>query len=88
MENKVDTKVCDLRHERIDEMLASHENRIEDNRKRLDRIETVSYKLEERLDGLIVQLGNLNNTMRWFIALLIGSFVGFFFYIVQQNIVR
>lgn len=82
----MEPKICDERHKRIDEKLETTERRINKHSERLDRAELVNSRLEERLSGLITQLGNLNTTLKWFIGLILGSFVAFFFYAVQQNI--
>lgn len=84
----MDKSVCDERHNQINYRLDVTEKRLNSHSERLDRIEQVNSKLEERLEGLIQQLSNLNITMRWFIGLLVGSFVAFFFYAVQQGVVK
>lgn len=81
-------KICEERHKRIDEKLALADTRLNSHSERLDKIEYINGRLEERLDGLIKQLGNLNTTLKWFIGLMVASFVAFFFYAVQQNIFK
>lgn len=78
--------VCEERHKRIDEKLNLAEKRLNNHSERLDRIEQVNSRLEERLDGLIDKLGTLNTTLKWFIGIIVGAFVSFFFYAVQQGI--
>lgn len=80
--------ICDERHKRIDEKLESHERRLNNHSERLDRIELANGRLEERLNNLIQQLEQLNKTMKWFITAIVGAFIGFFFYAVQQGIFR
>lgn len=84
----MDNSLCAEKHKRIDEKIDVHERRLNNHSERLDRIEQVNSKLEERLEGLIQQLSNLNTTMRWFIGLLVGAFISFFFYAVQQGLFR
>lgn len=84
----MENKVCEERHKRLDEKIAVHERRINNHSERLDRIELTSGRLEERLNNLILQLEQLNTTMKWFIGLLVGSFVAFFFYAVQNGLFR
>ena len=79
-------KLCDERHNRINEKLELHERRLNNHSERLDRIELASGRLEERLNNLIAQLENLNKTMKWFMGLLLGGIVSFFFYAIQQGI--
>jgi predicted nuclease with TOPRIM domain len=80
-------KICEERHKRIDEKLNLAETRLNSHSERLDKIEYVNGRLEERLDGLIKQLSSLNTTLKWFIGLMVASFVAFFFYVVQQKII-
>lgn len=84
----MEDKLCEIRHQRLDEKIAVHERRINNHSERLDKIELVNGKLEERLDGLIKQLAQLNTTMKWFITAIVGAFISFFFYAVQQGLFK
>lgn len=84
----MDATLCKERHKRIDEKLEIVEKRLDNHSGRLDRIEQVNSRLEERLEGLIDKLGTLNTTLKWFIGLMVGAFVSFFFYAVQQGIFK
>lgn len=84
----MDKSICDERHKRIDEKLESHERRLNNHSERLDRIELANGRLEERLNNLIQQLEQLNKTMKWFITALVGAFISFFFYAVQQGLFK
>ena len=84
----MDEKVCEIRHQRIDERMDVHDKRLNSHSERLDIIEQVNSRLEERLDGLIKQLESLNLTMRWLIGLIIGGIVSFFFYAVQRGVLK
>lgn len=81
-------KLCELKHNEIDKKFETTEKRLNNHGDRIDKLEQNSVRLEERLDNLIKQLTQLNTMLRWFIGLMIGSFVAFFFYAVQQNIFR
>lgn len=80
--------ICEERHRQIDYRLDIAEKRLNSHSERLDRIELTSGRLEERLNNLIQQLEELNKTMKWFIGLLVGSYVTFFFYVVQQGLFK
>lgn len=84
----MDNGICAEKHKQLDEKIGVHERRINNHSERLDIIERVNSRLEERLDNLIKQLAVLNSTIKWFMGLLLGSFVAFFFYAVQQNIFK
>ncbi len=80
------TELCKIKHQAIDEKLNIAENRLNSHGQRLDKLEQNAVRLEERLDNLIKQLSSLNSTIKWFIGLLIGSYVGFFFYVIQNKL--
>lgn len=64
------------------------ERRLNNHSERLDVIERTNSRLEERLDNLIKQLAALNSTMKWFMGLLLGGIVSFFFYAIQQGVFK
>lgn len=81
-------KICEIKHAEIDKKFEVNERRINNHGERIDGLEQGSVRLEERLDNLIKQLSSLNTMMRWFIGLMVASFISFFFYAIQQNIFR
>ena len=84
----MDKSVCDERHNQINYRLDVTEKRLNSHSERLDKIELVNSRLEERLNSLITQLEQLNKTMKWFITAIVGAFIGFFFYTVQQGLFK
>lgn len=80
--------LCRERHKRIDEKIEVHERRINNHSERIDQIERSTSRMDERLDGLIKQLAQLNSTLKWFIGLMIGAFVSFFFYAAQRGLIK
>ncbi len=65
-----------------------HERRLNDHSKRLDILEQFKSSTETEVKNLIEQIKSLVTTMRWFIGLLVGAFVSFFFYAIQQGIFK
>lgn len=65
-----------------------HERRLNDHSKRLDILEQFKSSTETEVKNLIEQIKSLVTTMRWFIGLLVGSFVTFFFYAVQKGLFK
>lgn len=84
----MEDKICEIRHQRLDEKMNLAEKRLNEHSGRLDKIEYSNGRLEERLDGLIKQLGSLNATLKWFIGLMVASFVAFFFYAAQKGLIK
>lgn len=79
-------EVCKLMHERIDEKLEDHGNRLKDHGKRIDVLEQSKARTEESIKNLVKELSGLNITLRWFIGVMVGSFISFFFYAVQRGV--
>ena len=74
------------RHERINEKFELNERRLDDHIKRIDGLEQSQARTEENLKGLVKELNGLNTTLRLFIGAMVGSFISFFFYAVQQGV--
>ena len=74
------------RHERINEKFELNERRLDDHIKRIDGLEQSQARTEENLKGVVKELSGLNATLRWFIGVIVGSLVSFFFYAVQQGV--
>lgn len=83
-----DSKLCEEKHERIREKLRDHENRLNNHSARLDRLEQDGAELKAEIKNLCKQIEGLNSTLKWFIGLMVGSFIAFFFYAVQHNIFK
>ena len=81
-------KICELKHEAIDKKFETTEKRLDNHGDRIDMLEQNNVRLQERLDNLIKQLVQLNSTLKWFMGLMIGAIVSFFFYAVQQSIFK
>ena len=84
----MEKSVCNERHRQINYRLDVAEKRLDSHGERLDRIELANGRLEERLNNLISQLEQLNKTMKWFITAIVGAFISFFFYAVQQGLFK
>lgn len=80
--------LCKEKHKRIDERLDVHDTRLNAHSERLDCIEKANSVLQERLDNLIKQLSQLNSMLKWFMGLMIGAFVSFFFYAAQRGLLK
>lgn len=65
-----------------------HNIRLNNHSKRLEQLEQRGAAVDQKIDNLCEQLKSLTTTLKWFIGLLVGSFVGFFFYAVQHNILK
>lgn len=84
----MDKTICNEKHKRIDERLDVHDIRLNNHGERIDKLEQHKSKTETEIKNLIEQIKNLVFTMKWFIGLLVGSFVSFFFYAIQQGLFK
>lgn len=72
----------------VEHQLEVHDKRLNNHGDRLDKLEQDGATLKTELKNLCENLKSLTSVMKWFIGLLIGSFIGFFFYAVQNNIFK
>lgn len=80
--------LCQERHKRIDEKVAAHEQRLNNHSQRLDHLEQYRSQTEAKIESLCEKIEGLVTTMRWFIGLLVGAFVSFFFYAIQSGLMK
>lgn len=88
MSENYDAKLCAEVHKRIDDKLINHEGRLNNHSDRLDKLEQRGAAVDIKIDNLCEQIKSLVTTMKWFIGLMVGSFVSFFFYIVQNHLFK
>lgn len=63
-----------------------HNKRLNNYGQRLDKLEQENASLKVEIKNLCDNLKSLTSILKWFICLLIGAFVSFFFYVIQQGI--
>lgn len=81
-------EICLEKHKRVDERLDIHETRLNNHSERIDKLEQRGSAVDYQIKNLCEKIDGLITTMKWFIGLLVGSFVAFFFYAVQHNIFK
>lgn len=84
----MEQSLCSEKHKRIEERLDVQDKRLNNHSERLDKIEQFQSRTEAQISSLCDQIKSLVTTMRWFIGLLVGAFVGFFFYAVQTGLLK
>jgi len=78
--------LCLEKHERLKERIDTQERRINAHSEKIDKLEQNDAKMIIQIENLCKQLEGLTAVLKWFIGLLVGSFVAFFFYAVQTGI--
>jgi chromosome segregation ATPase len=86
--NLINPEVCEEKNKSINTRLDTHEKRLNNHADRLDEIEQFRARSETQITNLCDQIKSLVTTMRWFIGLMVGAFVGFFFYAVQAGLFK
>jgi len=82
------SEICKEKHKRIDERLNTHDTRLNNHGNRIDKLEQFKSSTETEIKNLIKQIQSLVVTMRWFIGIMVGAFVSFFFYAVQNGLFK
>lgn len=80
------TELCDERHKRVDERLDGHDKLFETQGKQLEDLTITSTRNSTQIENLCGKIGDLVQTTKWFIGIMVASFVSFFFYVVQSNL--
>jgi DNA repair ATPase RecN len=84
----MEKQLCNEKHKRIDERLDVHDTRLNEHARRIDQLSEDSREYKVQIRNLCKDIGSLVTTIRWFMGLLIGAFISFFFYAVQQGIFK
>lgn len=79
-------EVCQEKHKRIDERLETHEKRLNSHSEELDRLSLSDTRNSTQIDNLCDKIDGLITTNKWFIGLIVGGYVSFFFYAIQKGI--
>ena len=89
----IEEKLCTEKHKNIEDKFEYHQKRldkhsdeIEDIKETIGTIKVDNREFKTKITELCKQLTELTTTIRWFIGLMVGGFVGFFFYAVQQGV--
>lgn len=80
--------LCNEKHKRIEEKLDAQERRLNNHGDRLDNLEKYQSRTEAMIENLCKRIDGLVTTMRWFIGLLVGALVTFFFYAAQRGLIK
>ena len=75
-----------MNEEHLKETLERLERRINNHAQEIDKLKEDSAVLRTEIKDLCIDLKSLRATLKWFITALVGAFISFFFYAVQNNI--
>lgn len=81
-------EVCLERHKRVDERLDKHDDRLNHHGTRLDTLEQDGRELKTEIKNLCKSLKSMTDIMKWFLTVMGGALISFFFYAVQTGIFK
>ena len=71
-------------HESMKEQIKRNETRLNNHSDRIKKLENYRTRTEVQIENLIKEIGSLVSTMRWTMALLVTTLVGFFIWYIQS----
>jgi uncharacterized protein YlxW (UPF0749 family) len=74
------------KHKSLEDKVNTQEKRINAHSEKLDKLEQNDARMITQIENLCKQLEGLTAVLKWFIGLLVGSFIAFFFYAIEHNI--
>lgn len=77
-----------MNEELIKHQLEVQETRLNDHSKRIERLEIAQAESNTMIKNLCEKIEGQTKAIYWLMGILGTSFVGFFFYAVQQNIFK
>lgn len=77
-----------MNEELIRHQIEMHEKRLNDHSPRIDKLEQSDAKRDIQLDNLCKSIEGLTTSIKWALGLFAGSFVGFFFYAIQNHLFK
>ncbi|WFD12021.1 hemolysin XhlA family protein [Tepidibacter hydrothermalis] len=80
----MDNELCLEKHKQITETLELHTKTLDKHTDEIENLRENGREYKVQIQNLCKQIEDLTKTIKWFMGLLGGSFVGFFFYAVQR----
>lgn len=76
--------LCKHKHERVDEILESHDSRLGDHDRRIDLLEQFQSRSEVQIMNLCKEIESLVSTIKWSMGVLITTLLGFLIWYIQN----
>ena len=77
-----------MNNEVMEMKINEHDKKILELDKRMDENERENAEFRIQIENLCKDIQSLTVTMKWFMGLLVGAFVSFFFYAVQHGLFK
>ena len=89
----IEEKLCIEKHENIEDKFENHQKKLDEHSDEIGDIKSSigvinadNREFKTKITDLCKQLTELTTTIRWFIGLMVGGFVSFFFYAAQKGL--
>ena len=80
--------VCIEKHKSIDEKVNMHGIKLDVHDERLDKLEQDGRELKTEIKNLCKSLKSMTDIMKWFLTVMGGALISFFFYVIQSQILK
>ncbi|MGG7160249.1 hemolysin XhlA family protein [Clostridium baratii] len=77
-----------MNDELIKDKLETHDTRLNNHGDRIDKLEQGQAEFRVEMRNLCKSIQSLTNALKWALGLFGGSFVGFFFYAIQNHLFK
>jgi len=84
----LEQELCIEKHKQIDERFNVSERRISKHSEKIDELSEDSREYKVQIQNLCKLLEDLTQTIKWFMGLIATALLGFFFYAVQQGLLK
>lgn len=81
-------EICTEKHKSVDEKINSLNRKFDIHDDRLDKLEQDGRELKNEIKNLCKNLKSLTDIMKWFLTVMGGSLIGFFFYVIQTELFK
>lgn len=81
-------KLCEEKHKGVSEKLGVAERRLNNHSDRIDKLEQGHSEFKVEIKNLCKDIQSLTSTLKWFIGLMVASFVAFFFNAAQKGLIK
>ena len=80
--------LCQEKHIQLNERLRQHDQLLKEHDRRIDIMEQDGREYKVQIKNLCEQVKSLVSIMKWFIGIWITSLLGFFFYVIQNQLIK
>lgn len=77
-----------MKEELVEHLLKQFEGRLNNHSQRIDRMEAKQAETNVKIDNLCKSIDGLTSVIKWLIGISASTLVGFFIWVIQNNLIR